>query len=126
MSGLCGWFDTERGSASPQAIAAMAAPLNRFDASAVRSASAAFGAVAAAGSDADVFQDGDTVAAVWGRARFSDPDLAALAERHGAAHALARGYEREGSGVLAGVSGACAVAVLKGRGEAMLAIDRMG
>lgn len=128
MSGICGWFDRGRGgSADPQVIAAMAVPLNRFDGSAVRTASAAFGAVAAAGSDSDVFQDGERLVAVWGKARFADADLAALAERHGVAHALARGYERKGSAVLGDISGACTVAVLDGRaGEAMLAIDRMG
>jgi hypothetical protein len=32
MSGHCGWFCRERvGPASPEVIAAMAAPLNRFD-----------------------------------------------------------------------------------------------
>jgi asparagine synthase (glutamine-hydrolysing) len=108
-------------------IAAMAAPLNRFDGSKVQSASVGFGAVAAAGHGADVFQDGEWLAAVWGRPRFADPELIALATRHGAARALAQGYGRKGSGVLDDLAGAFAVAILDGRrGEAMLAIDRMG
>jgi asparagine synthase (glutamine-hydrolysing) len=127
MSGICGWFDPGRaGPASPQAIAAMAAPLQRFGGSAARTASTPFGAIAVAGGDSDLLQDGERLAAVWGKARFADAALAALAQRHGAAHALARGYERMGDGVLAAISGACAVAFLDGRGEAMLAIDRMG
>src|SRR5262245_60135876 len=115
MSGICGWFDgAHGGSGDPQAIAAMAAQLNRFDGSAVHTASAAFGAVAAAGADADVFQDGERLVAVWGKARFADPELTALAGGHGVARAFAEGYARKGSSVMAAVSGACAVAVLNG------------
>jgi len=128
MSGLCGWFRGERaGFVDPQVIAAMAAPLNRFDGSTVRSASTDFGAVAAAGGNANIFQDGERLVAVWGHARFADLDLAALAQRHGVAHALAQGYRSKGTDVLTVLSGACAVVFLDGRsGEAMLAIDRMG
>ena len=127
MSGICGWFDRDGGAAASQSVSAMAGPLTRFDGSAVRSASAAFGAVAAAGSDADVLQDGDRLVAVWGKPRFTGAELAALAGRQGVAHALAHGYEAEGSGVLASLSGEFAVAVLsRRRGEAMLAVDRIG
>jgi asparagine synthase (glutamine-hydrolysing) len=128
MSGICGWFDPDGTAPAPaQSIAAMTGPLARFDASQVRSASAAFGAVAAAGNDADVVQDGDRLVAVWGRARFTDAELAALAGRQGAAHALAHGYEARGSSVLASLSGEFAVAVLsRRRGEALLAVDRIG
>lgn len=105
----------------------MAVPLNRFDGSKVRSASAGFGAVAASGTDLDIFQDDDRLVAVWGRMRFTDTEFAALAQRHGMARAFAQGYARKGTSVLATSSGAFAVAVLDGRGgEAMLAIDRMG
>jgi len=128
MSGLCGWFCRERvGPASPEVIAAMAEPLNRFDGCTVRSASAGFGAVAAAGANLDIFQDDHQLVAVWGHARFSDADLAALAQGHGIARALAQGYARKGTDVLAALSGAFALAILDGRGgEAVLAIDRMG
>ena len=105
----------------------MAATLHRFDGSAVRSASTGFGAVAATGGGADVFQEGEWLVAVWGNARFADKDLAEHAKRYGVARALAQGYARRGSGVLTAISGACALAVLDGgRGEAILAIDRMG
>jgi asparagine synthase (glutamine-hydrolysing) len=128
MSGLCGWFHHgHAGPASPEVIASMAAPLNRFDGCTVRCASAGFGAIAAAGSDLDIFQDDHQLVAVWGRMRFTDAELAALAQRHGTAHALAWGYARKGTDVLAALSGTFALAVLDGRGgEAMLAIDRMG
>jgi asparagine synthase (glutamine-hydrolysing) len=105
----------------------MAEPLSRFDGSTVRSASTVAGAAAAAGSSASVFQDEERLVAVWGHASFAAADLAALAQRSGVAHALAQGYSREGTGVLTGISGAYAIAILDGRGgEAVLAIDRMG
>ena len=130
MSGLCGWFCTERaGAASPEAIATMAAALNRFDGSAVHSAAIGCGAVAAAtmGSDADVFQNDELLVAVCGRARFTDVELAELAQRSGIARALALGYARHRKDVLAALSGNFALAILNGRsGEAVLAIDRMG
>src|SRR5712691_8946496 len=130
MSGLCGLLAGARPrTAGANAIAAMAAALNRFDASAVRSVTSDGGsaAAAAAGSDVDVFHDGERLVAVWGRVRFADADLAALAQRHGVARALAQGYARKGTDVLATLAGAFALAILGGRGgEAVLAIDRMG
>jgi len=130
MSGLCGWFHSGRaGAASPEVIAGMAAAINRFDGSTVRSASTSFGSVAAAagGSDVDVFENDGQLVAVWGRMRFTDMELAALAQRDGVASALAQGYKRKGTGVLTALSGPCALAILDGRGgEAVLAIDRMG
>ena len=130
MSGLCGWFDCERaGSVDPQVIATMAASLKRFDGSTVRSATSEFGSVAAAaaGSGFDVFQNDEQLVAVWGRMHFADADLAALAQRHGVARALAQGYARKGTDVLAAMAGAFALAILNGRGgEVVLAIDRMG
>jgi asparagine synthase (glutamine-hydrolysing) len=104
----------------------MATAINRFDGSAVCSAFAAFGSIAVSGN-ASVFQDDERLVAVWGHARFADADLSALARRHGVARALAQGYARRGTGVLTTLSGACALAVLDGRGgQAVLAIDRMG
>src|SRR6266850_1786050 len=128
MSGICGWFGGGVADA-PRAIAGMAAALSRFDGSAVRSASANLGSVAAAGAgpDTDVFQDDEQLVAVWGRARFSDVGLAELAQRNGIAHALAEGYARKRTDVFAALSGNFALAILDGRsGEAVLAIDRMG
>lgn len=130
MSGLCGWFCGERaGPSGPAAIAAMAAAITRFDGSAVRSACADFGAVAiaATGSDVDVFQSDEQLVAVWGHARFTDVELAERALRDGIAQALAQGYARKGTDVFAALSGSFALAILNGRsGETVLAIDRMG
>jgi asparagine synthase (glutamine-hydrolysing) len=130
MSGLCGWFCGEHPDAGgPEVIAAMAATIKRFDGSAPRSGHAGFGAVAAAatGSDADVFRDDERLVAVWGRARFTDVELAQVAQRNGIAQALALGYARKRRDILPALSGTFALAILDRRsGEAVLAIDRMG
>jgi len=128
MSGLCGWFDrNRRGAPDPGIIAKMAVPLNRFDGSKLRGASTGSGAVATAGSGSDVFEDGEWLVAVWGDARLTDPDLAVLARRDGIARALAQGYALKGNAVLDSLAGACTLALMDGRrGEAMLAIDRLG
>lgn len=130
MSGLCGWFDPGRGGpATPETIAPMAAALNRFDGTSVRSGSAGFGSVACAapGGGVDVLEDEGQLVAVWGRMGFTDTELAALAQRSGVALALAHGYARKGTDVLTDLTGAFALAILDGRsGEAVLAIDRMG
>jgi asparagine synthase (glutamine-hydrolysing) len=105
----------------------MAARLSRFDRSAVHSAATDFGAVAAAGDGASIFQDGQRLVAIWGHARFNDPDLAALAREHGAARALAQGHAHKGSDIAGALSGSWAFAILDARsGEAVLAIDRTG
>lgn len=105
----------------------MAAVLGRFDGARPRSAGAAFGAVAVAGAGPDLWRDDQRIAALWGRPRFADAGLAAHAERHGQASALAQGYAKKGVDVLGALSGDFAAAVLDaGSGEAMLAIDRMG
>jgi asparagine synthase (glutamine-hydrolysing) len=117
------------GAADPQAIAAMAAALGRFDGSPAHSASAGSGtvAVAAPAGEADVFQSDGRIVAIWGRARFTDGELAGLAQHHGIAHALAQGYGRKGADVLPLLSGMFALAILDGRGdEALLATDRIG
>jgi len=128
MSGLCGWFQGQRaGSADSGVVSAMTAHLTRFDHSTARSAANGFGALAAAGGGAGVFQDDNRLVAIWGHARFTDAELASLAQHHGSAHALAHGYARKGKDVVAALSGAWAFAVLDARsGEAVLAIDRAG
>jgi asparagine synthase (glutamine-hydrolysing) len=131
MSGLCGWFDAARCSAvEAQFIATMAVALARFDHSAVRSLSAHCGAVAVAApqaSEADLFRANEQLVAVWGHVRFTDAALADLAQREGAARALAQGYTRKGTDVFATLSGNFALAILNGdTGELVLATDRMG
>ncbi|HYM86034.1 MAG TPA: asparagine synthase-related protein, partial [Pseudoxanthomonas sp.] len=129
MSGLCGWFDLGRPDAANANIDAMAATLARFDGTPVRSKSAEWGAVATAarGANGDVFQDGHRLAAVCGRARFSDARLADLAQRQGVACALAEGYVQKGTEVLKVLAGSFSLAILdRSSGKALLAIDRMG
>ncbi|MEO8132508.1 MAG: asparagine synthase-related protein [Betaproteobacteria bacterium] len=110
----------------------MAAPLARFDRSVVRSASARFGAVAVAvtpGDHADLYRSEEQLAAVWGRPRFADGDLARFAEHHGNAHALAEGYGRKGNEIFTAMTGSFALAIQnirRGEAEAVLATDRMG
>src|SRR5688572_1441136 len=113
MSGLCGWFGGGGAtSADPEVIATMAAPLSRFDGGSVRSASAHFGAVAAGGADVDVYQDAHQLIAVWGQLYFAEAELAALAQVHGAARALARGYAHKGAEILKSLAGSFAFAIL--------------
>jgi len=123
MSGICGWIG-ETGVPGQRTIEAMGAALNRFDGSAVRSAFAAAGAVAVAG-DGDIFQDQARLVVVRGRPRFAKSGLAELARRHGVAHALAHGYAEERAKVLEAMAGDFSLAILD-RGNAVLAIDRMG
>src|SRR5262249_5222776 len=94
-----------------------------------RSAGASFGAaaVAAPGGESDLWQDDRRIVAVWGRPRFTDADLSALAQHQGIAHALAEGYARKGADVLPLLSGRFALALLDApAGEAVLATDRIG
>ncbi|HKA43511.1 MAG TPA: asparagine synthase-related protein [Burkholderiales bacterium] len=124
MSGICGWIGA---AGDPQAIGAMAAGLVRFDGSTARRSSSGYGAVAAAGRNAEVFQDDGRLVAWCGCARFTDTELAGLAQHHGIARALAYGYAVKGSEVFALLSGSFALAMFdSASGEAMLAIDRMG
>src|SRR4051812_8225412 len=102
MSGLCGWFCAQRADAAgPEVIASMAPALNRFDKSIVRIATTKFGAVASAAlrDDTNVFQNEEYLAAVWGHASFTDIDLDQIAQRDGAARALALGYTLRQEGV---------------------------
>jgi asparagine synthase (glutamine-hydrolysing) len=128
MSGICGWSHAGGGTGgAPEAISAMAATLNHSGGGSVRIAAAGTGAVAITGPEADSFQDGGRIAAVWGRARFADAELAAIAQHHGIARAVAEGYARKGYDVLALLTGAFALALLDAeRGETLLATDRVG
>ena len=128
MSGMCGWFGSEHASPlGPEALAAMALSIRRFDGSELRSVAADAGAVAVAGREVSLFQNHRCLVAVWGRSRFADGALGRLAAEQGAGSALAEGFARDGAEVLKCLSGDCAVAILDwNRREAVLAIDRMG
>ena len=128
MSGFCGWSVASRSDIhGPDTIIAMASAISRFDGAAVRSASAACGSLAVAGTAADVFQSGEQLACVWGPGRFIDAELADLAARRGIAHAVAHGYARRGVDVLRALSGSFALAVIDNANrETLLATDKLG
>jgi asparagine synthase (glutamine-hydrolysing) len=130
MSGLCGWFTSERASvAHPELIATMSSSLKRFDDSTVRSLSAPFGSVAAAAlhGECDVAQMGEQLVAICGHARFTDVALQTVAQREGIARALGQGFTTRHTDVLDSLTGSFVVAILDGRrSEALVAVDRVG
>ncbi|MCC6531353.1 MAG: asparagine synthase [Burkholderiales bacterium] len=130
MSGICGWSGVALAAAEQKAVIdAMSAALVRFDASQARIASGKFGALAAAhvGNAASVATTPRAIVAVAGRPRFDDPELAALAQREGAAAALALGYERAGNDVFPKLLGAFEAAIIdEHSGACALAVDRVG
>ena len=130
MSGLCGWFTGPGGTAiDPQVIAPMTRRLARFDDAAVRVASTAFGGVGVAvarGDAADVYAGDGKLVAVWGSAALTGGGGADGSVPLGAA-GIAEHHAREGPALFARLTGSFAIAILDaGRGEALLAVDRMG
>ena len=128
MSGLCGWF-APAGANAPDsgAISAMSAALVRHGGGSARSAAFACGALAVstAGGESDLWLDDRLLVAIWGRPRWSGAEPASARE-HSLARAIAEGYDRKGTGVLALLSGRFALAILDARAAvAVLATDRM-
>jgi asparagine synthase (glutamine-hydrolysing) len=127
MSGIFGWAGHADG--SPEAlIRAMGSASRQLNGSEPRTASAAAGAVglAAAERQGDLYVGGGMVVALSGRPRWAERGCG-TAGQHGVAQAIAKGYARDGAGVLASLSGSFALAILGAdRGEALLAVDRMG
>lgn len=129
MSGICGWFDPDARGSANASIDSMAATLARFDASPVRVKAAAWGAVALAAREGngDLYQDGERLVVVHGRAHFSDDRLSDSARRHGPARAIADAYAEKGAEILKLLAGSFSLAVLDGTARvALLANDRMG
>jgi len=127
MSGLCGWIGG--GALDEQAvIAAMAAPLARFDGSLPRTASSrrSAAAVAASAESVHVARHGGVIAAVWGRAGARSEPLAYAIAADGLALALAQAWPLPPQELCATLSGSFALCILdEARGEALLAVDRM-
>lgn len=126
MGGICGWMGA---GAEPAVLDAMAAPLARFDHSALqcqhgqRSAAA----VAAAAGSASLWQREGVLVAVWGQPRLQDAALAEQASREGVAAVLGMLWAQGAAGLPARLHGAFTLAILdERRGEALLATDRMG
>ena len=124
MSGLCGWFGHGAGAGDNGALLeAMAAPLARFDHSAVQALVGARSAAALAASAdrSHVYQEAGLIVALWGDARLGQDEGAALAR------ALAASWRAAPEQLCAGLNGAFSLCILdEGQGSALLAIDRMG
>jgi asparagine synthase (glutamine-hydrolysing) len=104
----------------------MAAPLGRFDGSALRSLAGrrSAAALAAAPASGHVYQQDGLIVALWGQARLREQPEARGADL---AAALADAWRRDPDAVCARLSGAFSLCILdEARGEALLAIDRMG
>ena len=130
MSGLCGWIGHSGPPDKMRAwIGAMAAPLTREDQSTAAlkvGRGSAVGATGLGGTAAVAAADG-LLAAIMGRPAWSDPEVAAIAERDGDAAALLDAYRRKGApGLLPGLKGAFSLALLdENAGQAILAVDRV-
>lgn len=130
MSGVCGWMDLGAADVDKQKlINDMAAPLARFDASAVHALTGqkSAAAVAAGEACAHVYRQDGLSVAVWGAAGFRAKRLAERAQAEGLAATVAGLYRDMPDDVCAQLSGAFALCILdEGAGTAVLAIDRMG
>lgn len=130
MSGICGWMGHGHGAAENRAlIEAMAAPLARFDGSAVQALPGNASALAvAAGADCahSLQRDGVSIA-LWGDVQLRDAARREQAVAEGMGAALLSLWKQGAEALCNGLQGAFALAVLDERaGEALLAIDRMG
>jgi asparagine synthase (glutamine-hydrolysing) len=130
MSGLCGWIGNGASAADNRAlIEAMAAPMARFDGSAIQALQGRSGAVAvaAAGNSGQVYQNGGLSVALWGQVRLRDARMAQQAAEEGIGKTLADAWRKSPQLACASLSGAFVLCIMdEGSGEAMLAIDRMG
>ncbi|MET3133194.1 asparagine synthase (glutamine-hydrolyzing) [Oxalobacteraceae bacterium GrIS 1.11] len=125
MSGLCGWLAAPRSDATRSdgaQLACMAAPLARFDASAVQAiaSGASAAAVVAADDSAQLYHQDGLLIALWGRALLAG-------NRSKVATGLASLWRSQGPKACAALSGPFALCILDQQGdEALLAVDRSG
>ncbi len=126
MGGLCGWFgDCDGERSNRQLLDGMAAGLMRLRPGAVKAHIQQN--VAVATTDGDLHREEAVIAAVSGKADFSDPQLRERASQQGFARTLAHLYRERGSDVLSELTGAFVVVLMKPRErEIIVAIDRMG
>jgi asparagine synthase (glutamine-hydrolysing) len=104
----------------------MAAPLGRFDGTPQRSVAGrrSAAALAAAPASGHIYQQDGLIVALWGQVRLRDQ---AEAPGTDLAATLADAWRRDPDAVCARLSGAFSLCILdEARGEALLAIDRMG
>ena len=125
MGSICGWLSpegapTDRNTLAGMAEAAVTEAAETFQAMAPERA-----ALVARGGE--VHQADGLLAAIEGHPRWLDAELDRLARDQGAAAALLAAYRRFGADLVLHIRGDFALAVLDGdRGEALLAIDRLG
>src|SRR6185369_15764033 len=121
-TGLCGWFG--RCDSAPAVLQSMAGSASGA-ATHTDDASGLF--VDAAYEGGGIFVDGRYRAALSGEPVCSDPDLAALSARNGAAAALVEAFRRHGTDLLRFLHGPFALALHDTvESESLLAIDRFG
>ena len=130
MSGLCGWVGQGADMGDGGAIVSMPAPQARLQPVVPSSKTVALGGVTLAvrPGDGDFYSNnqGD-VAAIWGKVKFADGELAQVARCFGAARAIAQGFSRNGAEVVRDLSGSFALAILSSKSrEAVLATDHLG
>ena len=130
MSGLCGWIG--HGSTTTenrQLVEQMVRPLVRFDDSKVQILVGGNSglAVAANSESTHIYQNQNLMVAIWGRTKFSDPDLAQLSHTDGMAKTLANSWLRNGEKAFSDLIGTFVLCILdENSGQTVLAIDRMG
>ena len=130
LSSICGWLgrdSVERGQAEAAARQMLEQPRNgAADALHVHTETAL--ALGGSGSANLCTADASGVlAAISGRAFWSDPELQRVAAEHGLAASLIPGYQRWGRGLLKHLHGAFSLAVIEpDRDMVLVAIDRIG
>jgi asparagine synthase (glutamine-hydrolysing) len=130
VSGLCGWIGHGLTTTENRQLAEqMVRPLVRFDDSNVQilvGGNSAL-AVAANSESAHIYQNKKLMAAIWGRVKFSDSNLAQLSHTDGMAKTLANSWLENGEKVFSDLTGTFVLCILdESSGKTILATDRMG
>jgi asparagine synthase (glutamine-hydrolysing) len=130
VSGLCGWIGHGSTTTENRQLAEqMVRPLVRYDDSNVQilvGGNSAL-AVAANSESAHIYQNKNLMVAIWGRAKFSDSDLAQLSHTDGMAKTLANSWLKNGEKAFSDLIGTFVLCILdESSGQTILAIDRMG
>lgn len=118
MHGFCGWVGAA-GAAMPEHLQAMSADASLAD---------SVGDCALAQGEKVLFaRQGALSAALTGRPRFSDAELAARAQQQGVAAVLLQEFLRHGERVVGALFGSFALVILDSeKNRALLAVDRFG
>jgi len=130
VSGLCGWIGHGSTTTENRQLAEqMVRPLVRYDDSNVQilvGGNSAL-AVAANSESAHIYQNNKLMVAIWGRAKFSDSDLAQLSHTDGMAKTLANSWLENGEKAFSDLIGTFVLCILdESSGQTILATDRMG